>query len=251
VDGYNLSYLKPGATAAAIGLDEYAAPMVAHWQRGVGRAGAVSFPRAGPMWGRVREWAGYGDFVRTLTRWVSGEELPPGLGLRVGMEGNTVRVELLHDASWVGRMAGEPPRLAVERGAERGVVEVEWERLRPGVFRAELPLGPGEVARGAVRVGGRVLGWGPVAPTGNAEWAFDGVRREEFVAVARGSGGREIADFSRVWEAPRLEEWVELRAWVLGLLAAVVVAEALASRLGWTGLTRRADAGDIPRAVGG
>jgi len=35
-DGYNLSYLKPGATQAAVTNDEYAAPLLAFWQRGAG-----------------------------------------------------------------------------------------------------------------------------------------------------------------------------------------------------------------------
>jgi hypothetical protein len=39
VDGYNLSYLKDGATAALITTDEYAAPLVAAWQRGAGSRG--------------------------------------------------------------------------------------------------------------------------------------------------------------------------------------------------------------------
>ncbi|MDK3157976.1 VWA domain-containing protein, partial [Kamptonema cortianum] len=74
VDGYNLSYLKPDATSALNSLDEYTAPLVAFWQRGLGRAAAVSFPLAGDHSGAVRAWAGYGDFAQTLARWLMGRQ---------------------------------------------------------------------------------------------------------------------------------------------------------------------------------
>ncbi|MGH8046683.1 MAG: VWA domain-containing protein, partial [Chthoniobacterales bacterium] len=82
VDGYNLSYLKPDATAGALAKDEYAAPLVAFWQRGAGRTAAVSFPLGGDFSERIRKWSGYGDFLQTLVRWSGGEALPPGIGLR-------------------------------------------------------------------------------------------------------------------------------------------------------------------------
>src|ERR1043166_4419606 len=87
VDGYNLSYLKDSATAALITTDEYAAPLVAMWQRGAGRAAAVSFPLGGEFSTRIRAWPGYGDFVQTLARWLAGEDAPVGLALRTDVDG--------------------------------------------------------------------------------------------------------------------------------------------------------------------
>ena len=49
VDGYNLSYLRDDATAAAYTRDDYEAPLVAFWNRGGGRVAAVSFPLGGDV----------------------------------------------------------------------------------------------------------------------------------------------------------------------------------------------------------
>src|SRR5690606_14328288 len=78
VDGYNLSYLREGATAAIFTNDDYAAPLVAYWQKGAGRSAAVTFPLSGTHSMLVRRWTGYGDFIQTLTRWLMGEDLPEG-----------------------------------------------------------------------------------------------------------------------------------------------------------------------------
>jgi hypothetical protein len=95
VDGYNLSYLKPEATAALFAKDEYQAPLVAFWQRGVGRAAAISFPLGGDFSQRVRAWSEFGNFDRTVVRWLLGSALPPGLGLRTRLEGTELDVSLL------------------------------------------------------------------------------------------------------------------------------------------------------------
>ena len=57
VDGYNLTYLREGATAAAVSGDRYAAPLVAYWNRGAGRVATVTFPVAGEFSERSRGWA--------------------------------------------------------------------------------------------------------------------------------------------------------------------------------------------------
>ncbi|MEM7011489.1 MAG: VWA domain-containing protein, partial [Verrucomicrobiota bacterium] len=109
VDGYNLSYARPKASVALVSTDEYKAPMVAYIQRGIGRVAAVSFPLGGEYSASVRGWEKMGDFVQTMNRWLMGETLPPGIGLRTGLDGTEFTLDLLHDDSWTERLA-EPPR---------------------------------------------------------------------------------------------------------------------------------------------
>jgi uncharacterized membrane protein len=233
VDGYNLSYLKPEATAAALAKDEYAAPLVAFWQRGAGRSAAVSFPLGGEFSARVRAWPEYGDFLQTLVRWSGGEALPPGIGLRTKVEGNELSLDLLFDETWEDRLARDAPEVVIAEGASGKARALTWQRLRPGHFQARVPLAPGSWIRGAVRAGAHTLSFGPVTAATNPEWTLNRERVNELEAVSRLSGGVERLDLSGVWSAPRREEYRDLRAWLLVSLLVVFLADVLVTRIGW------------------
>ncbi|HSJ03098.1 MAG TPA: VWA domain-containing protein, partial [Verrucomicrobium sp.] len=113
VDGYNLSYLRPGATQAVVSGDEYAAPLVSFWQRGAGRVASVSFPLGGDFSNLTRSWQGYGGFAQSLARWLMGETVPPGVGLRTTLEGSKLRADLFYDDSWTQRIAAHAPELVL------------------------------------------------------------------------------------------------------------------------------------------
>ena len=229
VDGYNLSYLREGATAALVTTDEYQGPLVATWARGAGRVAAVSFPLGGAYSTKARMWPEYGDFVQTLSRWLAGEDAPAGLAVRTEVRGETLVVELLHDESWSGRIALTPPvaTLASLGGAGRPLV---WEKIEPGRFRASAELKPEQAVRGVVRVGATALAFGPVGVAGTAEWAFDREAVKALRQLASRSGGGERLDLGAIWQAPRRNEIRSLRVWWLGTLALVLVVEAAVTR---------------------
>ena len=252
VDGYNLSYLKPDATAAAYSADEYAAPLLAFWQRGPGRAAAVSFPLGGDYSARVRAWGQYGDFLQTLTRWLMGDELPPGLALRPRVDGTDLQLDLFYDNSWEERLAANAPGILLADGATGQPHPVVWEHLEPGHFKAVTSLPPGQWVRGAVQLGKFALPFGPIAAGVNPEWTFDHARVTELQSVARLSGGGERTNLSKIWQAPRREEFHDLRAPLLILFLLSFLADAIATRLGWQrpGLPRpaaRPAAAALPR----
>ena len=89
------------------------------------------------------------------------------------------------------------------------------------------------LARGC-SAGRAALAAGPVTVTSDPEYAFDRGRLDELAAVSRRSGGAERVDLSDVWRAPRPTAFQGLRRWLLPLLAAAIVLEALASRTGWS-----------------
>ena len=233
VDGYNLSYLKPDATAAAFSADEYAAPLVAFWQRGTGRAAAVSFPLGGEFSRRVRAWPQYGDFLQTLARWLMGTDVPPGLAVRPRVDGASLGLDLFYDASWEERLAASSPQVLVADGASGQARTLTWERLEPGHFHTTTPLLPGQWLRGAVQVGAYTVPFGPVATGTDPEWTQDRARIAELQTVARLSGGGERIDLSKVWQAPRREEFSDVRAWLLVALFFAFLTEALTARRGW------------------
>lgn len=236
VDGYNLSYLRPEATGAAFGTDEYRAPLVAFWQRGAGRAAAVSFPMAGPHAASVRTWVKAADFMQTVGRWVGGTGVPPGLMLKAEREGTDLRLDLRYDAEseWTTRFASSPPSVAVQVAGERDRRAVPWRRMAPGHYRADVPLPPDREVRGAVRAGDHGLAFGPVIAGSQAEWVTDPARVEALRATAKATGGVERMDFAEVWSAPRRQAWRDVRAWCFAAFLLAFVAERLSMRAGWT-----------------
>jgi hypothetical protein len=236
VDGYNLAYLKPKASQAAIAGDEYAAPLVAFWRKGTGRVAAVTFPLGGDFSALTREWVGYGGFAQSLARWLMGPPLPPGIGLRTDADGSRVKVDLFYDAAdagLAGRIAVDPPELTVTRGAGGLATKIAWERLAPGHFAAAVDAADTEYVRGAIRLGEEAIPLGPVNVSTNPEWAFDRGRREELSAVSIRSGGEPRVDLSDVWSAPRPASFRGLRRWLIPLLLIAILLEALQTQTGW------------------
>jgi len=236
VDGYNLSYLKPEATAALFSKDEYQAPLVAFWQRGVGRTAAVSFPLGGDFSQRVRSWNAFGDFSRTLVRWLLGQDLPPGLGLRTRLEGTELAVSLLYDSTWEQRISQQPPRLAVAIQNENGTPVMSspvWQRIAPGRYDASVHLGATRFLRGAVQVGPYVLPFGPLVAGSNPEWTRDPHRIAELQALSQASGGEQRLDLPSIWKSPRPTGTTSLRLPILITLLVIMLVEFLQTRLGW------------------
>jgi hypothetical protein len=236
VDGYNLGYLRPGATASLVTTDEYQAPLVASWSRGAGRVAAVSFPLGGADSARVRGWEDYGDFVQTLARWLAGENTPPGLALRTETRGRLLTLDLFYDESWAARVAQSGPAASLaESDGGRGDEQVRalvWEKIEPGHFRAGTPLAPGRRVRGAARLGAAALPFGPVTAGGSAEWSFEPERVQELRQLSARSGGTGRLDLASVWDAPRPVNERSLRVWLLAAWLALLLTDALLTRLG-------------------
>jgi len=234
-DGYNLAYLRDGDEIALVGTDEYAAPLVAFGRRGIGRTAAVTFPLGGEFSESARSWEGYGDFAQTLARWLMGEELPPGVGLRHRLAGTRLSVDLIYDeAEWGARFAEHPPELVVEHGFRSDRTEpAVWERLSPGHYAATLEMRGSIPLRGSVKLGGGALPFGPVTATTDAEWQFDPERLAELRETARTSGGGERLDLTQAWRKPESPTAESVRRWFFGAALAVFLLEALVTRTGW------------------
>ena len=233
IPAYNLVYLKAQAAQAAVSTDDYAAPLVAFWQRGAGRAASVAFPLGGEHSDSTRAWEGCTALVGTLGRWLIGPSSPEGIGLRTTVDGSRVRFELHHDESWADRLAIAAPRLAVARGSGGTSAAIPWERIAPGTYSASFELTDTDFLRGAVTVGDAVLSAGPLDVTVDPEWTFDPRARDQVRATALASGGVERLDLSDVWTAPRPVAWQGLGRWLTPLLLLGLLLEALETQTGW------------------
>ena len=233
VDGYNLSYLKPNATAAAVTGDEYKAPLVAFWQRGAGRAAAISFPIGGDHSQSFRAWGQAGDFEQTLVRWLLPKPAPPGISLRLRVVGEDLTIELLHDGEWTRKLAEQAPRLLIAAGSNARAAEIPWEKIEPGRYAARVGIPPGQWIRGVVQAGGEQWPFGPVSAGVDPEWNLSPDRLQALRAVSKASGGREITDLRDVWHLPREPEFGSIGNWVLVLLLVCFLAEIAVTR--WRG----------------
>jgi len=150
VDGYNLSYTREDATASLISTDEYNAPLIAHANRGLGRTMAVSFPLGGDYSSDIRSWPAYGDFSQTMTRWLMGTDLPPGIALRSKLDGTKLTVDLLYDTEkWGEQLQQTPPQLRIAHGEiGSNPTDLPWRRLAPGHFTMTQDMEEGSIVRG-------------------------------------------------------------------------------------------------------
>ncbi|MGK0184583.1 MAG: hypothetical protein ACI9R3_000356 [Verrucomicrobiales bacterium] len=235
VDGYNLSYVRDWASQALVTMDTYKAPLIAFGQRGIGRVAAVSFPLGGEFSERARAWPMMSDFVQTLGRWLMGEDLPPGVGLRWQVKGTAVGIDLLYDQSWEERLALDAPRILIAQGMPPGPAEeLSWQRMAPGHYRVARDFPEGEMLRGAIQVGKAAIPFGPLVVGGSAEWAFDETRIEEMRRLSAQTGGRELLELADAWRSPPVEKLVDFRSELLIALLLVVLLDALVTRMGWS-----------------
>ncbi len=233
MDAYNLCYLKDKASQAALTTDENNAPLVAFWQRGTGRAAAVTFPLAGPHTDIVHGWSSYGDFVTTLTRWLMGNETPDGLGVKARLDGDEMTLDLYYTGpQWETEIAKNFPKAVFTQNGQDNAKGVNWERLEPGHFAAHVRLNPGEPAIGAVQVGQYSLPFGPLAPGADLEWLRDPAGPRSLRSLVASTGGREITELPEAWRSLDREYFHSLRPWILIALIVVVLLEALSTRIG-------------------
>ncbi|MDP7108126.1 MAG: hypothetical protein QGH41_13655, partial [Roseibacillus sp.] len=184
---------------------------------------------------KARSWESYGDFVQTITRWLMGSEMPPGLGLRHRLEGTRLTIDLFYETDeWTRRFAQTPPRIKLLEGEGGGrPFEIAWKRVAPGHFSVTREMGEGQVIRGAVQAGSHALAFGPVVVGSSAEWSFDPERLAELREVSRLSGGRELLDLSQAWIRPPAIYATNLRIPLLLLALFVMLLDALVTRMGW------------------
>ncbi|HUF61968.1 MAG TPA: vWA domain-containing protein [Verrucomicrobiales bacterium] len=242
IDGYNLSYLREGeASQGVVSGDEYGAPLVSWAYRGTGRAGAVAFPLGGEFSERSRAWPGYGDFVQTFVRWLMGEDLPPGIGLRTELTGTELRLDLFYEGQdWERTFSTRPPLAVLSEGRAGGPARpLTWQRMAPGHYQVAVQVPEGQPIRGAIRAGQQALSFGPLVVGSSTEWAFDPARIEDLRVTSTQSGGTRILDLQDAWLRPTTRQFADIRTWLLVAALIAMLAEALVTRLGLSPWPRR------------
>jgi hypothetical protein len=238
VDGYNLCYLKPEATPAAVSADEYQAPWSAFWYRGLGRAAALTVEVDGSYSGQFGRWDKANDFLITHVRWLLGTASPDDAYLRVDRAGEDAiaTVELDPDRPDKSRR-GPPTLIVVPPGAEREAVltpdfiwtgpdtlEARFRMDRTGTYRTLLKTGERKFVRGPAVT----LPYSPEfvprvgLPSGT----------ETLKQIAEISGGKLRTDVLEVLaDPPRSASSMSLIPWLMGCAIGLLLTEIAGRRL--------------------
>jgi Mg-chelatase subunit ChlD len=247
IGGYNLCYLRPEASLAAVSVDEYKAPVVATWQAGAGRALCYTGEADGAYAGSMSRWKDVGELFTSMARWTAGDENTlPGNIMATQEVRNGITVVQLHldpDRDW--EPFSDPPVVTTLRGVAGSKPAVERASMRwttADTLELEVPLRGGETSLSTVEVSGSArLSLTPVSLPYSPE--FKPVEADEGLLamerIAKATGGKERADVAGIWkEIPRQPRMVDLTPWLTCAAILFILVEVLERRTGMVSMRR-------------
>jgi hypothetical protein len=248
IGGYNLCYLRPGATLGTVTEDEYNAPVVAAWRVGSGRAVCYTGEADGKYAGAIRRWGEVGHYFTSLARWAAGPAGP----LRDNMlltqevrEGVNV-VELHLDPERKGEPFAGLPKATTLRSQGGGAPRAVKSAMRwtgPDTLAVEVPLEGGETALTAVDVPGQgAVALPPVCLPYSPEFkpVQGGRGLLALERLGRATGGKERVEVAGVWkDLPRLARLIPVGRWLLAGALVLLLLEVLERRTGLLSQARR------------
>lgn len=241
--GYNLSYLKPEATGAVISTDEYNAPWLAFWYRGLGRVAALSIEVDGPNTGPFKSWDDYADFLVTQTRWLLNSASPDDVFVTTQHEGQEAIVNVELDPERGEKHRSHAPTLfVVPPGDERtqafspdfiwtgpNSLQARFRLEQTGTYHTRIKA-TGKGSREFLRGPSVTLPYSPeFAPRQGLPSG-----RELLSEVAKLSKGCERTDIVSVLaDPPRSRQTRTLLPWLFAASLIVLLLEIAGRRLSW------------------
>ena len=213
IDGYNLTYLRPGATMGVVTTDDYKAPVLAFWHRGLGRIASLTAEADGQYSRRLNAWPGFQGFAIGLGRWLLGGEPPAGAQATLERQGGEgiVRVELdpgrpRGGAADVRTASATIVAPGDQAGAPSRRLDLAW--VGEDSLEARFPVQQSGMYLGAVRLGtGAVLPLAPLSLPYSPEFEprIDAKEGQRMLGqVARLTGGIERTVWDDVFDVSPL-----------------------------------------------
>lgn len=247
--GYNLNYLRPGASQALVTQDQYKAPVVAYWQVGLGRSLAYTGEVDGKYSGAIGQWDQMGTMLSSLTRWVIGEKqaLPSHMLLTQRVERGRVKIQLHLDPEKTKGKLRSLPKVYTVKGKDgleptTQVTNMRW--LSPHLLQADVPLNGPETSISTVKIAGhKPVTLAPKTLMYSPEFrpASEESGPQTLASLAKVSLGKERLDVTGMWaELPKKAQWFDIRPWLFSLAIFFFLVEILERRSGYlTTLLRR------------
>jgi hypothetical protein len=240
IKGYNLCYIRPGASQAVVTMDEYNAPVVASWRVGCGRALACTAEADGKFTGPLGKWGSAGDFFSSMARWTAGLDQSLGDGMMLTQEllNGQCRVRLYLDPQR-GNSLTKLPELSVlckEPGQPIANSTVQMSWVSADMFETTIPLTGGQTMMASLDLGpsGHAT-LPPACMPYSSEYApaASGSGSATLEALARITGGCQRADLATIWgDLPSKPRWTPMRPCLLVLAVLLILAEVLQRRTG-------------------
>lgn len=201
--GYNLCYLRPGAALGIVTLDEYAAPVVATMQAGLGRTAAFTPQIDGSFGVAEGDWPQAATVLVTLARWISGQAPPAEYYASVRREGREALLQIDVDPE-LGDGAPLTTRMVDPSGRS---IPVELVPVGENRFEARIPLAEDGVYRfAAATEDGEIVPIDPIAVPYSPEYEARSERNageRVLGTLARLSGGRLNPPTTELWRGNR------------------------------------------------
>lgn len=171
--GYNLCYLRPGASLGIRTTDSYASPVIATMQAGLGRTAAFTGQVSGNFQVSDANWPEVANSLVTLARWISAQAPPQIYFTNVRREGReaVISIDIDRTTEVGGNGAGSgilKARMVAPDGtaSDLPLVPVSADRLE-----ARVPIGLEGVYRfAAATEDGKVLELSPLAVSYSPEF---------------------------------------------------------------------------------
>jgi Mg-chelatase subunit ChlD len=166
VDGFNLTYLRPGATVASMTTDEHRAPILAFWHRGLGRVASLTVEVDGEFSRRLNAWPDFGPFAIGLGRWLLGGEPPADAQATLDRRGGEgiVRVELDPDRARGTAADTRTATAAIVLPGDSATQRLDMKWVGESTLEARFPVQRAGTYLGAVRLpDGTVLPLSPIS----------------------------------------------------------------------------------------
>lgn len=232
IGGYSLAWPRPRAERDLVTQDDQKAPLLSHWQIGLGRSAAFLGEADGPVSGGLLAWDAYGDFFGTLVRWLCGGQAP-GVFLDATRQGAVGKVVVEVEESLLALLDTAHGVVTTPEGRAQDLV---FERSGAGRITANVPLLTEGVYRAALQLGGVTLRVPPMCLPYSPEYAPQpDARAGERVLrrLASTTGGRLQPTADQVLEGPRRSAGrIELGLWCALAAVVLLLAEICVRRFG-------------------
>jgi Mg-chelatase subunit ChlD len=212
VDGYNLSYLRPGATIGVVTEDEYQAPILAFWHQRLGRIAALTAEVDGKFSASLTAWKDFGGFSVGLGRWLLGGDPPQGTRATIERDGGqgVIRVELDPDRKRGGPEDVRAATAAIVPPGDGAPQKLNLAWTDENTLEGRFPIQNEGIYLGAVETGqGKVLPLAPLSLPYSPEYEprQDPDEGKKILAeIARVTGGIERTAWDDVFNSSRLRD---------------------------------------------
>lgn len=241
IGGYNLCYLRPGASLCVQSVDEYEAPIMAAWQSGIGRTLCYTPQADGPYTGDIVKWPQLGQFLSSMARWTAGQQgdLGENMMLTQQVSNGVCRIQLHLDPDRDNQQILKLPSVTTLYGypaqaPQTQTIQMSFEDA--DTLQAQFPLQGARTYLSTVEMDGlNPVSLPPVTLPYSPEYApADRRQAAAFLAsMAQSTGGKERIDVSGIWEdLPSKKQLISMTPWLVLLAVVAFLLEVFQRRTG-------------------